>query len=619
MRRKRKAKAQRDRFTDADEPRVALAGAAKAVAIVSPIVVLLLGLAAFYPALGAEFVNLDDDRLFVTNKSYRGLDAEHLRWMFTTTFMGHYQPLTWMSSAVDYTISGLNPSSYHRNNVILHCVNGLLLYFVAIRLLAAALKLKPGESWVLLRLASVVAALLFAVHPLRAESVAWASERRDVLSTFFLLLTLLAYLRADGSQAVSLRSRGWYVGSIVLLAASLLSKAWGMSFVVLVTILDIYPLHRLPSDMTRWWQREYRPIWIQKIPYLLLGVAAAMKAGQAQRSALDTMKTLEEWGIVERIVQAFYGLGFYAIKTVWPSQLAVVYELPYDLDPFTTRYVLPIVVVTAVGAAVILSRRRHPALLAISACYVVTLVPVLGFVQSGPQFVADRYSYVSCIGWALLGGGLLLTLWRRSQSTTGRLTSGITVCTVVIVLFVLTWRQTAVWHDSKALWQQAIATNPSSIAHQNYGILLRAEGRIDEAIEHYARAVAIKPDAGNAWFALGNAKKAKTHYIEAEKAYLQAVRFMTQRHSGYLNLGNLYYNNLRRVDDAVAAYQAGIDYMEAHRSKLFKPQPYLALGIALKQKGDWDGARRALRVAAKYRATRDQAAKHLRSLTVNGP
>jgi len=591
-----------------------LSGAPLFTSILAPVLVLALGFLAFYPALDAEFVSYDDDRLFTTNNSYRGFGAEHINWMFTTTFMGHYQPLTWLSSALDYRISGIEPSSYHRNNLILHALNGLLMYFVAMRLLALALSLRPNDVPLALRVSSAVSALLFAVHPLRAESVAWASERRDVLSVFFLLAALLSYLRAVRPGEVALRSRAWYVGSWGLLILSLLSKAWGMSFVVLVVVLDLFPLRRLSERVSRWWDRPYRALWFQKLPYVVLGLAAAVKAGLAQRSALDTMRSLEEWGVSERVLQAFYGLFFYAWKTIWPTRLAACYELPYRLHPFQAKYVIALLAVVAGISAVILLRRRWPGLPAAAIVYVMTLAPVLGFAQSGQQLVADRYSYVSCMGWALLAGGGMLSLWRRRPTRGLQVASGACVCVVIAAIFVATWRQTAVWQDSESLWGHALSVSPSATAHLNYGILLRKEGRVDEAIEHYRKAVELRPDSGNAWFAMGNALKQNKEYAEAETAYRQAVRFMTQKHSGYLNLGNLYYNNLGRLDDAISAYRLAVDHVEAFRSKMFTPTPYLALGIALRDRGDVEGARRALEVARKYAKTRERAESELERL-----
>ncbi len=601
--------------TQRPAPKVALRSTARYVAILTPMLVVLLGFAAFYPALDAEFVSYDDDRLFVNNTSYRGLDSQHFRWAFSTTFMGHYQPLTWLSSGLDFKISGTEPASYHRNNLILHSLNALLVYFVCMRLLSAALKLGPGAHPVALRLSSAACALLFAVHPLRVESVAWASERRDVLSVLFLLLALLAYLRSVPREAVAVTSRGWFTVSLGLLTLSLLSKAWGMSFVVVVTILDIYPLRRLPPTLSHWWSREHRGIWLQKAPFLALGLAAAATAAFAQRSALGTMRTPQEWGMGNRLVQAVYGLAFYVWKTVAPTSLTPCRELPYNLDPFELQYIAAFLAVAVGAAAVILLCRRVPALAVSAIIYVVILSPVLGFAQSGPQFVADRYSYISCIPWVVVLAGGLFVVWRRLSRGWGA-AAGTIVALLVVALFLQTRRQTAVWHDSKSLWGHAIAVGvPSATANLNYGILLRREGRVDEAIAHYRRAVGLRPDSGNAWFALGNAlKQNKKDYVGAEGAYRQAATFMTQKHRAYLNLGNMYYNNMKRADDAIDAYRAAVDHVENFRSKMFTPSPYLALGIALRSRGDAEEARQMLNTAQKYRKTRTRAQAQLELL-----
>lgn len=211
---------------------------------VAPAVVALLTIAAFVPAFSAGFVAWDDDRNFLNNPHWRGLGAEQLAWMWTTFHMGHYIPLSWMTLGLDYLAWGMNPTGYHATNVVLHAVNAVLIYFVARRLLqlvAPALRSAHGASP--LTYASVFAALVFAVHPLRVESVAWITERRDVLSGCFFTLAVACYLRARHAIA----TRRWYWAAVGVFACGLLAKASVMTVPAVLFILNCYPLKRLPG------------------------------------------------------------------------------------------------------------------------------------------------------------------------------------------------------------------------------------------------------------------------------------------------------------------------------------------------------------------------------------
>lgn len=579
--------------------------------VLCPTTVAVAAFMAFWPALDAGFVDYDDDALYIQNTGYQGLDASRLRWMFTTKLMGHYQPLTWLSVALDHTISGADPSSYHRTNLVLHALAALVLYFVAKRLLTAAHGFKSGEHPFGLRLAAAAAALLFAIHPLRVESVAWISERRDVLSLLFLLLTLAAYLRAFVRGRADVHSRAWYAASWLLLLCSLLAKAWGMSFVIVAIILDVYPLRRLPGKLTHRWGPATRPVWHQKLPYLILGLAAAAMASQAQHSGTaQTMKTLAEWGIVERITQACYGLMFYLWKTVWPTQLAALYELPYRMNPLEARFIAGYVFVAVAILLIVWLRRRVPAVVAAALAYLVILAPVLGFAQTGPQLVADKYAYVSCVGWSVLASGGLLWIWRRGHRT-WKLSTGVATGAVLVILFVLTYRQTVVWHDSESLWTHAIAVgHPSSAAHLSCGHLAGRENRLDDAIAHYRAALDLKPDYGYAWLSLGNKLYTKRRLAEAEEAYRQAAHHMVEKHSPYIMLGQVHFD-MGRLDDAIASFRMAVQYVDPPGSPDFNPHPYLLLGSALRNKGEFAEARQMLEIARQHPKTQSEAETEL--------
>src|SRR5215510_1460736 len=415
----------------------------------------LVTFAVFVPALRNEFVNWDDLELLVDNPHYRGLGWEQVRWMFSTFRNGHYQPLSWMTFALDYLIWGMDPFGYHLTNLVLHAANAALFYLLALRLISLA-SLRPLSANDLgLRIAAVFAALLFSIHPLRVESVAWATDRRDLLSGLFFLITILCYVQAMAySKDPSGRAR-WRNFALVAYGLSLLSKASGVTLPVILLILDVYPLRRLSGGPGKWWGSSVRAVWWEKVPFFFLAAGAAVIAPLAQSEA-GAVAALRVHGVVARLAQSVYGLTFYLWKTVLPWDLSPFYEVPRKLDPFAWPFLLSGAVVVALTIGLFVLRKRWPAGWASWVCYVVIVAPVLGFVQSGREMVADRYSYLSCLAWAILLGGGLYYLWQRNvgQRLGNRKFSLLTAAAAMILmaLGVLTWRQVEIWHDTDRLW-----------------------------------------------------------------------------------------------------------------------------------------------------------------------
>ena len=455
-----------------------------------------LAIIAFFPALRAGFVSWDDDTYFLGNPYYRGLGPAQLSWMFTV-MSGHYMPLTWLSHGLDYVLWGMRPAGYHAVNVLLHALTAAAAYVVALRVLAAAVAPEPRAA---LRVGAAVAALVFALHPLRVESVAWITERRDVLCGLFFVLAILCYLRAVEPGA---QPRGpWYWSAVALAALALLSKAMAVTLPAILVILDVYPLRRLGPG--RWNRRE---VWLDKIPFVALSAAAAVLAIIAQRS-VGTLSDLRAVGIVDRVGLACYALVFYAWKTLVPTGLAPLYEAPYDYAALRPWFAGSAVVVVASAATLALLRRRWPGVAAAGAAFVVLLLPVLGLLHFGLHIVADRNTYFAGLVPALVAGGVMLRLLGAPSVATARAAIGAALV-VVVVLGALTWRQSRVWHDSRTLWTHALEVSPSSVAHVRVGLLLEEEGRTEEAIVHFREAVRLRPDsafAENSWgIALGNA------------------------------------------------------------------------------------------------------------------
>src|SRR5438445_6737113 len=286
-----------------------------------PVLIALVTVTAFLPTLRNQFVSWDDDKNFLENPDYRGLARSHLRWMWTT-HRGHYIPLTWMTFGLDYLLWGMNPVGYHLTSLLLHAANAVVFFFLVRRILTLALP-GPAERGHAVPVAAGFAALVFAIHPLRVESVAWVTERRDVLSGLFYLVTILMYLWACERGA---RGRGWYWLSVAVFVLALLSKSMVVNLSFVLLILDVYPLRRL-GGAVGWWSERARRVYVEKIPFVLLAAAASAVALMAQLSH-DTMVLVVQLSALGRLAVSVYGLSFYLWKMVAPVNLSPLYELP---------------------------------------------------------------------------------------------------------------------------------------------------------------------------------------------------------------------------------------------------------------------------------------------------
>src|SRR5213594_1155779 len=504
------------------EPREPVAGALpqRCVSWLAPVLIALVTFAAFLPTLQNQFVAWDDDKNFLKNPHYRGLGWSHLRWMWTTFNLGHYIPLTWMTFGLDYLLWGLNPVGYHLTSLLLHAANAVVFFVVVRRILTRALP-GPSERGHALAVSAGFAALVFAIHPLRVESVAWVTERRDVLSGLFYLSAILIYLRTCERGE---RGRGWYWAAVGLFACALLSKSMVVNLPIVLLILGVYPLRRLGGAIG-WWSEPARRVYVEKIPFVLLAAAAAAIAVMAQLS-VHAAASLAQLSVPGRVAVSAYGLSFYLWKMVVPLNLSPLYPLSPIVNPWAMPFILSYTMVLAITAIALALRRRVPGLPAAWLAYVVVLLPVLGIFQSGPQIAADRYTYLAGLGWAILAGAGLLSCWRSSRrSKTGTpatwLLASLALC-VVVGLGVLNWNQVQVWHDSETLWTHALSIDPQSpIAHNDWGTALARQGRLAEAIEHFRQALRLEPNFVDAHYNLGMALAQQGKLAEASEHYRQ--------------------------------------------------------------------------------------------------
>ena len=601
-----------------------------------PAFIIAITLVVFLPVLNNDFVNWDDDKNILENPYYRGLGWTNLKWMFTTRLSGHYQPLSWITLGLDYLLWGMEPFGYHLTNLLLHTANAVLFYFVALRLLRVAFSSPAPSGEFSLRFAAAFAALAFSIHPLRVESVAWITERRDVLSGLFFLLAILCYLQAAAVEEA--HPKRWRTVSVIIYAFSLLSKSIGMTLPIVLLILDIYPLKRLSGVKGNWFGPEARRIWLEKVPFLLLALLAGIITLFGHRRAVVA---LEQYAVLPRLTRGLVGLAFYIWKTVLPLNLSPIYEVSFDVDFWAWRFLLSAMAVLGITIFLLTVRRRWPAGLAAWVCYGVMLTPVLGVIQTSVR-LADRYSYLSCLGWAVLGGSGFLYRWHsgRSSRTSILLTNGLAVA-ILVSLGLLTWKQTQIWKNSETLWKHALSIVPQSkVAQVNLGYALTEAGNSNTAMRHFRRALEIDPDLAEAYSGIGHALSKRGELKEASDYFRRAVEIKPFDPKAHYNLaftlgknGDLegaihhFQRALElRPDNLQARYNLAIAFtvrgdLEAaiaqfHQVLAIEPNntnAHYSLGVALTSRGRLDEAidhfRRALRMEPEHAKAREWLAR----------
>ena len=582
------------------------------------LLIVVVTIAVFSPAFDAEFVNWDDDQNLIKNTGYRGLTWSHFRWMLSAVVMGHYIPMTWLSFGVDYAIWGMDPRGYHFTNVVLHTAGVLTFFAVALRLLRRATTLTDGPRL----LGATAAALFFAVHPLRTESVAWVTERRDVLSGLFFMLTILAYLAAQEGPPHR-RRRVLLTLSVSAFVLAAASKSIVMGLPLALLILDVYPLRRLTPGLRA--LRDSREVLWEKLPYALVALATAAASYYMVRT-YTPLTTFDAFPWSGRIAMVFYTLWFYVTRTVVPISLSPLYELPRHLSLLQPRFAMAAGAVVLATFVLFRLRRRWPAGLAAWAFYAVILAPVSGVVHAGLQLAHDRYSYLSCLGWALIFGGVIGTLVqaRPVQTRRGleRLAFG-TMAAWMLTLGWLTWQQTHMWRDSFALWTNALDADPTcSVCHGNLAAYLVNQGEIASAMHHARTAITLRPERPRPHATLGHALAKADRPAEAIPHFEWFLRTIPDSPDIVTSLGVARLragrpdalepleravimdpkNTIARVNYAaglVAVGQRDRALEEYHRALAgdpYSPEARHALGWALVQFGRLDDARRELRL-----------------------
>lgn len=500
-------------------------------------------IAAWWPALRGEFLNWDDKTYVIENPVLSPLSAEKVVRMFTTSYAANWHPLTWLSHATDWALFRDDAAAHHAVNVALHAANAALLFLALVSLTAA-------------RGRAVVVALLFAVHPLRAESVAWISERKDLLCALFFLLAILAYARHAARP-----SRARFAAVAACHALALLAKPMAVTLPAVLLVLDFWPLSRGSGGS----RASLRRAALEKAPLFALSAAASIATVLAQSADSATI-SLGAIALGERLANAAVAAIGYLVHFAWPLRLSPFYPFPGHVGapPLPGPAVAgAAAVLAAITLAAARLRASRPYLLAGWFWYLAMLLPVCGIVQVGSQAMADRYTYLPLIGpmvalaWGVaeaLASARLPRAVRIAAPRVARVAIALAVCG----LCALSWRQAAFWRDSQSLWRRAVEIAPrSAVAHGHLGHALVEAGRLDDGIAEYRAAIALSPTYEMVHFNLGLALSKEGRADDAMDAFRQVLALKPDFAPARYQIANRI---LRRgqVDEAVALYREAI-------------------------------------------------------------
>jgi tetratricopeptide (TPR) repeat protein len=505
---------------------------------------LVLATIAIYGQSAAYDFIAVDDHLYVTHNDHvkAGFTWESVCWAFTGAAAGNWHPLTWMSLMMDHQISDLNPVAYHLTNLILHILNALLILLVFRQL--------TGSLW-----RSAFVAALFALHPLHVESVAWISERKDVLSTICWLLGIRAYL-----SYVRKPSAARYGALAGLFVLGLMAKPMVVTFPLTLLLLDFWPLQRLSSGTDRF--ASLFRLACEKGPLFAVAITSCIVTLWAQKTG-GAIAELGQLPLGFRLTNAALSYMAYLVKLVWPFHLAIFYPHPKDtLEVW--KVAASLTALAGITVYAIRTRRRYPYLAFGWLWYLVALVPVIGIVQVGSQALADRYTYVPLLGiFVILAWGvpdLLGRLFGTVRNRRARLAValGAAACVILTALAIISHKQVQFWQDDITVWAHAVAeAPPNAVAEYNLARALDTKQLNREAIAHYQQSVRLDPNKPEAFNNLGTLLMNAGNYGEAESALRSALRARPDYIEALGNLG-LLLCKVKRYDEGFLSYEAAL-------------------------------------------------------------
>jgi protein O-mannosyl-transferase len=559
------------------------------------VLVAAVTLSVFSVVRHAEFVPWDDEINIYGNPHIQGITAKSVRWMFTdTSYVHRYMPIGWLSLAIDYDLAhGFNPATYHIGNLLLHTINAVLVFLLLGDLLRRATANKPVSARAL-TIASAVGALFWAIHPLRAETVAWSSARLYQVAVLFMLASVFAYLKFSDQP----ERRTFYWVSVTAFFLSLLTYPLTLGFVGAIVALDIFPLRKLTLTKAAIFSPPARKVWIQKLPFMAaaLFTLTATLWNRVHATKFAAPASLDDFGWLSRAAQAFYVWGCYLWKTWWPAGLCPTYKTLLDFHWWEPRFVCSFLLVAGVTLTVLRKSRQWPAALALWIAYLALLFPLLGLTEH-PHYPYDRYSVIVGMLWSLVVGWIVLQMWENKR---GRLVALTCSGTLLAVFGFLSLQQAALWNNATTLLPNIIAELGEHPARGQQEVVLGVTymARRDNAKAEacFRNALRVKPRYTPAHVALGDVLSEAGKFDEAISHYQSALQIEPENLKARQNLG-IAFGSVGKVNEAVAEFQAAVEInaqsADAHHN----------LAVALAQQGRKEDAKLHL---AESRRLREQ-------------
>jgi Flp pilus assembly protein TadD len=545
--------------------------------------------AAYLGALHNGFVEWDDGPYIFDNPHIRSFDVTLFKWAFFDFYAANWHPLTWISHAADYALWGLNPLGHHLTNIILHAVNTFLVVLLAARLLDAYRERRMGSGQSFLDdrttlIAAGVTGLLFGLHPVHVESVAWVAERKDLLCGLFFLLSIMAYTRyaaveTDNRAGLSHRFTKHYLAALGFFVLALLSKPMAVSLPAVLLILDWHPFNRIRSLKT------LGMAFLEKAPFIAFGFFSAIITVFAQKAG-GALRSWEFAPLSTRLIVASQSLIAYLGKLMWPLDLVPFYPYPAEPSLWSLKYLGPIVLLaglTAVG--IVQSRKMRNLWLSAWCYYVITLLPVLGIVQVGGQSMADRYMYLPSLGPFLIIGFAAAWLSGKTLPARKGIFGGVLIIALLVPLSYLTVKQIGVWENGLVFWSYVIQKEPMRVpaAYKYRGAGFQRRGQFDKALEDYDTAIALDPSDSQVYLNRGTVFVGMGMYKRAVAEFDKAIDLNPSYYKAYNNRA-FAFGELGETARAIA------DLNKAIALDASSFEAYVNLGVLYGKAGSFDRA-----------------------------